>query len=203
MQGGNGWEKYMEDTAKTPPEITAEKALALFGGQKGLAIDLGCGAGADSLYFLDKGWSVLAIDAQTEYLERLRALMPEPLRARLTVRNMRFEELEIPRAELINATFSLPFCDPAYFGRMWETIAASIKPGGRFAGTFFGDRDEWREDFPDSRTFHSREDVEKLLDAFETEFFEEREWDGTCFGKHGKPFPKHWHVFHAVAKKRP
>jgi len=44
---------------------------------------------------------------------------------------------------------------------------------------------------------HPREEVERLLAPFEAERFDEVEEDGeTALGK-----PKHWHLFHIVARK--
>ena len=46
-------------------------------------------------------------------------------------------------------------------------------------------------------TFVSREQAQELLDGLEVEMFEEEEDDGVT--PRGKP--KHWHIFHIVARK--
>jgi hypothetical protein len=49
----------------------------------------------------------------------------------------------------------------------------------------------------DGATGHDRTQVEKLFDGFRFEHLEEVERDGkTVWGE-----PKHWHVFHIVARK--
>nr|WP_312508672.1 class I SAM-dependent methyltransferase [Pseudomonas luteola] len=40
-------------------------------GPTGVALDLGCGTGRDTLELLARGWDVIAVDAQAEALERL------------------------------------------------------------------------------------------------------------------------------------
>jgi len=46
-------------------------------------------------------------------------------------------------------------------------------------------------------TFHTRAEAEALFRVFELERFEEVEEDGETVLKN----PKHWHVFHVVARK--
>ena len=85
---------------------------------------------------------------------------------------------------------------PNQFGAVWQRIVASLRPGGRFSGQLFGDRDGWATQ-PDM-SFQTREDAENLLRGLEVEHLEEVEEDGeTAVGD-----PKHWHVFHVVARKR-
>jgi len=58
---------------------------------------------------------------------------------------------------LINSSFSLPFCNPSHFDKLWELINASILVGGRFSGDFFGIRDEWSNN--PSFTFHTSDQI--------------------------------------------
>jgi len=102
----------------------------------------------------------------------------------------------LPSCDLVNASWSLPFCPPAMFGAVWEQIVDALRPGGRFCGQLFGEQDEWATE--DDMTFHTREEAERLFVVFELDRFDELEEDGkTALGT-----PKHWHVFNIVAKKR-
>ena len=113
-----------------------------------------------------------------------------------TTRVERFEEAAIPSCDLFNSSFSLPFVDPSRFEEVWARIVGAVRPGGRFAGQLFGDRDTWAA-LPD-RSHQTRGRVEELLAPFEVEHFQEEERDGgDCMNT-----PKHWHVFHIVARKR-
>jgi len=122
--------------------------------------------------------------------------VPETLKPRLTTLEVDFAEMQVPDCDLVNASFALPFCKPAHFPALWSRIVAGIRPGGRFAGQFFGDRDTWAS-LP-GRTHHSREEVIMLLDGFEIEMMTEEERDDPPELRS----PKHWQMFHVVAKKR-
>jgi SAM-dependent methyltransferase len=164
-----------------------------------LAVDLGCGDGRDTVEMLRRGWRVHAIDSEADGIARLEARVPAEARGRLTTAVAKFEEARWPRCELVNASFSIPHCSPSDFPGLWERIVESIKPGGRFAGQFFGVNDSWAKK-PDgvTRTYHTRAEVDALLAPFAVEMLDEVEKDGkNAFGE-----PKYWHVFHVVARKR-
>ena len=105
------------------------------------------------------------------------------------------EDVAIPDADLVFASFSLPFCRPAAFPGLWKRLRSSLRPGGRFAGElFFGDRDSWASDA--DMTFQDARAAKELFDGLEVESFEEEEEDGEAFDA-----PKHWHVFHVIARE--
>jgi tellurite methyltransferase len=197
------WSRYYEAAGDTPRD-TLLLALALFDSEataNGLArfgVDLGCGSGRDTAELLRRGWRVLAIDAEVEAIGRLRARADLGTGAdtQLVTRVAPFEVATWPQADLVNASFSLPFCPPDRFRGVWERIVASLGPGGRFSGQLFGDRDGWAQEA--DMSFQTRHEAQALLRQFELERFDEIEEDGkTAIGK-----PKHWHVFHVVARKR-
>jgi membrane dipeptidase len=160
----------------------------------GFAVDLGAGTGRDTLELLRRGWRVLAIDRETEAIERILALAGDDA-ARLETKVARFEDATWPPCELLNASFTLPFAVHDTFPELWGRIVESIVPGGRFAGQFFGPNDEW------ARTgllVQTHAEVERLLAPFEVELLDEFEGEGpTAIGK-----TKHWHVFHVVARRK-
>jgi len=160
-----------------------------------VAIDLGCGDGTEALALLARGWTVIAVDAAPEAITRLRAsVAPEDSR-RLTALVASFRELELPDTDLVYAGLSLPFCDPRDFDQVWRRISTAVRAEGVFAGHFFGPHDSWA-DTPDM-TFHTRAEVEALLDGFDVHLLREQDEDGPAVSG-----PKHWHVFHVIASKR-
>ena len=195
------WSGYFGAVLGKPARETLLKALQGFeaaGEAEGprFAIDLGCGEGRDTLELLGRGWRVLAIDESQEGLDLLTGRVPADARSRVETRRAPFRGLSLPTADLVNASFCLPFCQPADFPALWGTIVAAIRPGGRFAGQFFGERDEWAA-IPD-RTHHTRAQVDRLFADFLLESLQEEDRDSkTATGE-----PKHWHVFHVVARKR-
>jgi SAM-dependent methyltransferase len=160
-----------------------------------VAVDLGCGDGKEALVLLERGWTVLAVDGAPEGIARLLDAVPPDAAERLTTKVASFAEVELPAADLVYAGFSLPFCDPEDFGSVWSRIVEAVRPGGLFAGNFFGPRDTWFGT-PDM-TFHSRDEVEGLVADFDVVSVREEDEDGSAASG-----PKHWHVFHAIARKR-
>lgn len=194
------WTAFYNATSGHQPFQTLVKTMALFAAEPAeaggrFAIDLGCGAGRDTFALLAGGWQVLAVDRQPEAIRRVLAGVPPDQQAQLETRVAAFETLLLPPADLVNISFSLPFCTPQQFAGFWQQIVAAIRPGGRFAGQFFGPQDSWAGNA--GMTFHTREQIEQLLGGFKIEYFKEIEEDGqTAIGD-----SKHWHVFHVVARK--
>ena len=196
------WLAYHNATKDNPPSKAAQLAIAQFGGKCGQVMDLGCGAGADTQFFLSGGWQVLAVDAHTECMDKIKKELPKDLQQKLEVYQMTFEKLHILKPlDCIIANFSIPFCNPRYFGEMWNEIVGGLKQEGIFAGVFFGNRDDWAKTMQEERTFHTVEEVEALFTEFEIIQMQEEEWDGACCGENGEAIPKHWHIFHVVARK--
>jgi tellurite methyltransferase len=158
------------------------------------AIDLGCGDGAETLALLQHGWRVLAIDQEAEAINQVEAKVPIEYRARLETRVAAFENLILPAADFVYAGYSLPFCAPDYFDALWTQIVTSIRVGGRWAGQLFGNHDSWTSN--PTLTFHTLEQVKHLLREFDVESLQEVEEDGDSFIG-----PKHWHIFHVIARK--
>jgi SAM-dependent methyltransferase len=194
------WPGYFAAIAGREPRDTLIKALDLYSKEPQtrtrFAIDLGCGEGRDTAELLREGWSVLAIDGHPDGIQRLIGrddlVNPDQLLMKLGS----FEKVELPQCDLLNASFSLPFCHPEHFDSLWARIVKSIQPDGRFSGQLFGKRDSWAS-IPD-RSHQTREQVDELFSDFTIEFMKEEEREGQdCDG-----IKKHWHVFHVVAKRK-
>ena len=150
---------------------------------------------------LERGWSVFATDAQQEAIDRLRHRVGEA--PNLRTQRTPMEEVELPPADLVWASFSLFFCDPTRFPDVWRKIEGALSAGGRFAGELLGDRDTWATDpgFDWFRsdpgfTWFSRAEAEAVFEGWTVERFEVEENDGEATSG-----PKHWHVFHVIARR--
>ena len=141
---------------------------------------------------------MIAIDAEEDGIARLRAHPDAAGRGdALETVVARFDNADWPQVLLASSSFSLPFSPPDEFAGVWDKIRASLVSGGRFCGQLFGERDGWTADAEKELTFLSRPEVEALLDGLEVELLHEVEEDGqTAVGK-----PKHWHLFHVVARQ--
>jgi SAM-dependent methyltransferase len=177
-----------------PPRETLLAALDAWKKAPGLALDLGCGAGRDSLALLARGWRVYAIDANPDAFVRMQQLVSPGMTERLTTNVGKFDTASLPSSDLINASFALPFCHPDAFPGLWRRIEATLRPGGLFCGQLFGDRDSWRDNL--NMTFHSRTALDAMLQAWQVISLQEEEYDG--FPAIGPE--KHWHLFHVVAR---
>ena len=190
------WAGYYDAQAGREPRELLRDVLAAFDREDrvGSAVDLGCGDGTETAELIARGWEVVAIDAEEDAIRRVREKIPSDGTPFLSTIVSPMEDVSIPESDLVFASFSLPFCRPAAFPGLWNRLRSSLRPGGRFAGELFGDRDSWASD-PDM-TFHDARAAEELLDGLEVEWFEEEEEDGEAFDG-----PKHWHVFHVIARE--
>jgi SAM-dependent methyltransferase len=194
VAGTSEWTEYYDENEDRAPREMLLDVLDGFGGEAHEVVDLGCGSGIDTLAMLERGWSVFAIDAEEEAIRRVRERVPSNLAPRLGTLVSRMEEVELPPADLVWASFSLFFCHPDRFDEVWRRVRGSIRPGGRFGGELLGDRDTWAPE--DDVSAFTIDEARALFEGFELERFEEEEEDGeACSG------PKHWHVFHAVARR--
>jgi SAM-dependent methyltransferase len=191
---------YYAATRGRPPRETLLRALAAAAqpdaspGRR--AIDLGCGAGRDTLPLLGAGWHALAIDAERTALAALRAATPVAWQPRLVTREASFERTSLPAADLVNASFCLFFIDrPALLRSLFSSIVAALAPGGRFAGQLLGPRDSWVR--RRQALGFDRSSLATLLAGLEPECLVEEENDGVT----PKGEAKHWHVWHVNAVK--
>ncbi|MBM3486786.1 MAG: class I SAM-dependent methyltransferase [Alphaproteobacteria bacterium] len=202
MTGRESWQSYYAKTGARPPRATLLFALDRFdaepapAGRPRFAVDLGSGNGRDTVEILRRDWRVLAIDAEAAALEGLRARPDLPPGAGLETQCAPFAAATWPACDLVNASFALPLTPPATFPAVWARIVAALEPGGRFAGQLYGPRDSWFGD--PTITFHDRAEVDALVRPFVVEHWREEEDDSTT--PRGRP--KHWHIFHIVARRR-
>ena len=194
-----GWEIYYESVKDEAPHSTVVRAIMLFkesGKESGQAIDLGCGSGRDTKFLLESTWNVFAVDSSAESINRLETSFEEIKLGSLTACLADMTEANLPPADLVNASLSLPFCEPVNFSKLWNNICMCIRPQGRFSGHFFGRNDDWATN--SKMSFHNRQEVEDLFSDFVLEYIEEVEGPMPLAGggvKHG-----HW--FEIVARKK-
>lgn len=229
------WPAYFDAMRGTPARETLVRALDLFDlefkagrtwGEEPidkLAIDLAAGEGRDVRELLKRGWSVIATDNADEALTRIEQRMDIGIhdRQRLTLLKRSFEGLidkglgsivpDGQRPLLINASFALPFCPERCFEALWEEIVEALPRGGRFAGQFFGDRDDWalrgesgtgstppHSSTTPGTTHVSRDRLMGLLEPMVVEYLSEEDRE-SADRTHA---PKRWHLFHVVLRKR-
>lgn len=188
-------EKYYDNTENEMPNYTVKKFIEL-NVEPGNAVELGCGAGRDTVYLIRNGWNVLAIDREDVETRIVSKLLVEELE-QFEFFKQRFEDIELENSNLVVANFSLPFCNKNNFKELWAKINHSILKDGYFVGNFLGDKDEWKI-AKEKMTFLTKDQVMELFRNFDIVEFKEVEKDGlTGLGK-----MKHWHIFNVIAKKK-
>ncbi len=191
------WEAYYRWTAGRPPRellLVTMNHLDWEGRRPRTAVEIGFGSGTDTLELLRRGWRVLAIDGQEVAGRFLNRRVPPRSKSRLTTLVAPMEGLTLPLTDLVYASFSLPFCEPARFPALWEAIRRALRPGGHFAGQLFGVRDEWAGERPFS--FFDRDQIRRLARGYRVELLRETEEEGRSFEG-----PKHWHFFDVILEK--
>jgi len=192
------WDAYFKTiTSETEINRTVEEAVKRFNNEEstGLAVDFGCGAGHESVYLAQQGWTVIAVDREAHAEEYVRKLAGKHA-SQIQFVESSYEDYVFPESvQLINASYALPYCPPEKFHEVMENIKAALAPGGRFAGHFFGPNDSWSSET--NKVFLSRAQIEKIFkDGFEIEYYLEEDEEGeTMSGS------KHWHLHHLVVRK--
>lgn len=191
MAAPKDWTPYYDATGDDPRETLVD-ALDRFE-TPGLAVDLGSGTGRDTAELVRRGWRVIAVDADPEAKARLEA-RTDLDHTRVTMQSVRIEDATWPAVDLVNSSFTLPFLAETDLRALFARIVGSLRAGGRFCGQLFGDRDSWAGD---GVTCFTRAEVDELLSGLSIERLDEEEQDSEdALGR-----PKHWHVFHVVARK--
>jgi SAM-dependent methyltransferase len=204
----NSWASYYDKVASLEAHETLLFALQQFAKEEKpptLALDLGCGAGRDSRAMLAAGWSVIAIDKESEAITKLLSELGESAGGKLRAFCQNLERTDYPQVDLINAGLCLPFLSQKSLPIEVHKILMALRPGGRFSGHFIGPDDSWAT-HPDSNNSISALSQQQLVDLFslnqanletEIELLSESKSAGTDAAGNSKQ----WHIFELVAKR--
>ena len=185
---------YYEKTKNTIARMNVRKFMDMEVAPK-RCIDLGCGAGNDTIFLIKNGWKVTAIDKEDTEMIIKNYLNKEEQKSLEFIKSD-FENITLKSCDLLVANFSLTFCKKDYFNELWEKIEKSIIKNGYFVGNFLGINDTWIN--KPNMTFLRKEEVLNLFSSFNIIKFYETEKDAkTALGTE-----KHWHIFDVIAKKK-
>jgi len=114
------------------PDPLVRKALRYIAGARGRLLDIGCGEGADSVFFADKGFHVTAIDRNETYLKRFRAYRSDRKLKSITIRRSDAVTHSYPQNGYAVVSCILVLCcmKRTEFEKMLVRVKRSIKPGG-------------------------------------------------------------------------
>lgn len=189
------WRAFYQKTLNRKPSPWTKRAIDLNRTGYKVAVDCGCGTGADIHYLSNSGYQVHGFDIQPEAIRICHERFSE--NALVEVENNSFEEYDYPSCGVMIAMSSLYFADPIQFESTWQRISDSLVSGGVFAGGFLGPEDSWVSEPGRVVTPLRREQVELLFEGYEIiEFHERNEPGKTKIGN-----LKHWHTFFVLAVK--
>lgn len=113
----NKWDDYHKVIDNKPPGKNIIKFIDKYNELTGNAIDLGCGAGSDTIYLIEHNWNVLAIDS-TDVEGIIRKKISDKNQNQFCFEVQKFEDLHLPKSDLIISNNALSFCDKKYFYNM-------------------------------------------------------------------------------------
>lgn len=192
------WSEYYKNTIdKSANETLMFAAGLLKNNSKKYALDIGAGTGSDSIYLLDHGFKVIALDQELNSLDIIKNKTTKKQRKELTLENGFMENyvIENNTFDLINATFSLPFCTKTNFLKLWDNIYKGLKSNGVFSGQIFGTNDDWASN--EDMSFFTNEEIDDLIMQYTPEYYVEVDEKGLI----ADGTEKHWHLFNVVLRK--
>lgn len=95
MGGMREIEEYYNNTEDKEPNYVLKKFLE-YNKKVGTAIDIGCGAGRDTIALIKHGWNVLAIDGE-DVKERIKRRLSENEKTHFRFSKQQFENIELEK----------------------------------------------------------------------------------------------------------
>ena len=177
------------------PNALVVDAVRRLGAGNGRALDIGAGPLNDTLFLLEAGWSVDAVD---------RDPLVRPIAAKLNNPHLNFIPDDIRRVSLEPGAYSLvvalhvlPFLPRTDFFQLIPSIVGSLSKGGILCCTLFGIRDTWARRSPGKSTFLHRSEATSLFAGLQSIVFAELMYDGVGVQNE----PKFWHVFRCMFRR--
>lgn len=186
------WSDYFEAARQMGPNPFYATLEPFLPGSPGRVVELGFGAGVGLGWWLDRGWSVLAIDADQGMCDYAREIYGE--RRELEIVCSDFTGVEWGEADIVCAVFALFFGEREGFEKSWSRIRRYVEGGAIFGGQLIGPGDDWAK----GNVALTQAEVEELCSGLNVLYLEEvRRRGKTVYGAE-----KEWHVYHLVVSGR-
>ena len=184
--------KKMKDVVEPRPLLKKSFDLSSEWTDGGLAYDLGCGVGQDTFFLIDQGFLVKAVDISPDAFKYMEDKFGKSDHVETIVSSI--ENLVMEPCNLVTSSFALPFIKRESFEDSIAKVMGSIKKGGLFVGNFFGPHDDWA----DTLSVKTSEEIKVYFNDFELLFF--REYEEKRPSAVGEV--KNWHIIEVIARKR-
>ncbi len=138
-KNGRIWKVYHDNTKSREPRDVLVEFLSSHKGEFNSALDLGCGAFADSVYIAKQGIPVMGIDLSINrnILNEHYLQGDNSVKQNLHAQAQDLAHLRLPKVDFIYSFAALPFCPEANYVNMILNIAKSVNPDGYLALHFF------------------------------------------------------------------
>ena len=192
--------EYYDSTEQREIRTDLEYAASIVAAPK-VAIDCGCGAGADIAYLLEHGFMVYGFDVEEESILRCQRRFKN--NNNVCLLKSSFESFNYPKASLVVADASLFFCPKQHFDDVWLSIESALISGGIFCGSFLGPEDTMAGPEYDKSSLWTNvlvlneRQVRSKFDSFQIQRFTEHKKSGLT----PQGIPHEWHIFSIIAKK--
>ena len=125
-------------------------------------LDLGCGPGNESNFFIEKGFDVTAVDYNQKCLQTIEQRFPKLVNHnKFNFVHSRIENYEWNTFDVVISLKALPFLSKNSFRTTLLKIAQNISPNGIFIAKVFGEKDDWQE-----CALTTKEEVEEIFSDF-------------------------------------
>lgn len=127
--------QFYNTTVTADMSETIEKFTATLPSHATRILDLGCGSGRDSLYFLNHGYQVTAIDGSPELCQKATTLIGQPVICQ------RFEDINYQNQfDGIWACASILHVEKSALTNIFQKLTNALKPNGTIYASFkYGD----------------------------------------------------------------
>jgi trans-aconitate methyltransferase len=172
------WSPYYQEKLYKQPRTLLLQALQFCNTHHHTALDLGAGAGNDTAYLLQHGWSVWANDKEREALDIIASRKDIlPYLNHLTYIHSSFTNIpwnDLPLFNLIYASYALPFLTKEDFYIVWNHVINQLQADGIIALHLFGDQHQafnaWQRQH---MSFFNKQEVSLLLKNLDIKILEE------------------------------
>lgn len=175
------WSPHFQKRLYKEPRPLLMQALEIYNkspNKEKKALDLGAGAGNETAFLLQNGWTVWANDREKESIEIISTRKDiQPYKDNLMLIQKSFTDIpwdNLPLFTMIYAIYALPFLDKNNFHHVWNAVVSHLETDGILAVSFFGPKHQvfgWWE--ARNMSFFTKKEILELFKDFDIKIFEE------------------------------
>lgn len=160
-------------------------------------LDLGCGVGVETFALLKNNFLVDSVDHQLEAKKYIESNLDPIYQSKFSFYLSDFSDFKYTKQyDFVYAYHSLSFCKSEDFLKLTNDAVHCLKMNGVFAGSFFGEQDEWSLNGKVNGI--TKNDLLKILNSFEILSFKETLQNNAASTNECQKF----HVFDVIAQRK-